>query len=171
MNRFETCLAFILKFEGGFSDHPADKGGATAYGITQSVYDDFRVGGKKPVKEIEMAEVRTIYRQEYWIPSEAPIMPEPLDLVVFDCAVNHGVHRSAKLLQQTLGVDADGVIGMETMNAVHEEVKATSAKQLAEAMIARRREFYDEIVVNRPSQRVFSDGWNARCDALEKVLA
>jgi len=34
MANFETFAAKILALEGGFSDHPADRGGATNMGVT-----------------------------------------------------------------------------------------------------------------------------------------
>ena len=36
---FESSLPFILRWEGGFVDHPADPGGRTNKGVTQKVYD------------------------------------------------------------------------------------------------------------------------------------
>ena len=36
---FEDALKFVLKWEGGFTNHPKDPGGATNKGITQKVYD------------------------------------------------------------------------------------------------------------------------------------
>ena len=31
---FAACLAFTLKYEGGYVDHPSDPGGATNHGVT-----------------------------------------------------------------------------------------------------------------------------------------
>ena len=41
MTRFEQCLKHILQFEGGYVNHPADRGKATNYGITQHVYNSW----------------------------------------------------------------------------------------------------------------------------------
>ena len=62
---FEASLPFILRWEGGYVNHPNDPGGATNKGVTQRVYDDWR--GKKglarrTVKQIEDAEVHAIYK-------------------------------------------------------------------------------------------------------------
>jgi len=40
---FSECLALVLQHEGGFVNDPKDPGGATMKGVTQAVYDDFRV--------------------------------------------------------------------------------------------------------------------------------
>ena len=37
-DNFDTCLAFTLQEEGGYSDNPADPGGATNMGITLATY-------------------------------------------------------------------------------------------------------------------------------------
>ena len=41
MADYEKLIPFILKWEGGFSDHPADRGGATFCGVTLSTYRQF----------------------------------------------------------------------------------------------------------------------------------
>jgi Glycosyl hydrolase 108 len=37
-DNFDTCLAFTLKAEGGYSDNSADPGGPTNMGITLATY-------------------------------------------------------------------------------------------------------------------------------------
>ena len=39
---FTASMPFILRWEGGYVNHPADPGGATNKGVTQKVYDDWR---------------------------------------------------------------------------------------------------------------------------------
>jgi lysozyme family protein len=60
-------LKFVLKWEGSaFTNHPADAGDPTRFGVIQKVYDNFRKASGKPtqsVKFIAMDEVRAIYRQ------------------------------------------------------------------------------------------------------------
>ncbi len=38
----QRSLEFLLAEEGGWSNHPDDKGGATFNGVTQATYDDWR---------------------------------------------------------------------------------------------------------------------------------
>lgn len=166
MNRFDDCLAFVLAREGGYVDHPADLGGATNQGITQKTYDNYRKTDKRSVQYIDEREVRDIYRAAYWIPAKCGILAVPVDLVIFDAAVNHGVSRSAKLLQEAVGVVVDGNIGPITIDAV----KEMPPMDLAEDLIDLRRTFYQRIVDKNPSQKVFSRGWGNRMDALEKAI-
>jgi len=166
MTRFDECLPFILQWEGGFVDNPLDRGGATNKGITQDTYDAYRVNNKRSVAAIEDREVRDIYSAFYWLPAKCAILPDPADLVVFDSAVNHGVVKSAKLLQQAVGVVVDGHVGTETMDAV----KEMEPLELADAIIEERQRFYRRIVQNDPTQQVFLKGWLNRLHALETAI-
>lgn len=171
--RFKECLNHVSGSEGGYSNHKADRGGATNYGITQRTYDRYRqlMGlSLQRVSEIEPYEVEDIYR-EYWKDSHADQLPRPLDLAVFDCAVNSGAGRAIKLLQRALGFDesaVDGLWGRVTSRAVAQcdDVSALYRRYLDE-----RRSWYDEIIERDPSQAVFAKGWMRRVDMLEEEIA
>jgi len=109
MSRFRICLDRVLKHEGGFVNHPKDPGGATNFGITQATLADFR---KKPVtvaevKSMTKDEAGEIYRWRYWSPPLCEALPEGVDYMVFDLAVNSGVSRAVKFLQLTVGATPD----------------------------------------------------------------
>ena len=64
---YQKCLAQVLKYEGGYVDHPKDPGGPTNKGITQAVYDEWRKKSGlsvQSVRNIAQSEVEAIYRQE-----------------------------------------------------------------------------------------------------------
>jgi len=116
-SRLDAALPFVLRWEGGFVDHPDDPGGRTNQGVTQAVYDAWRARRSLPqrdVKSIEDDEVRSLYETDYWIPPRCPVLPPELDLAQFDTAVNMGVRRAVRLLQTALGCAVDGVFGDET---------------------------------------------------------
>ena len=95
-NRFEACLAHVLKHEGFYSDDPCDPGGKTMRGITQRVYDAWRERQGKArahVWDIAKDEIEAIYRANYWAVVRADELPAGLDLAVFDFAVNSGPTR------------------------------------------------------------------------------
>ena len=116
---FEACLKETLRHEGGWSDHPQDRGGATMKGVTIGVYAQWK--GRKVTKDelraISDAEVAAIYRRNYWDKVRGDELPRGLDLVAFDAAVNSGPTRSAKWLQSSVGAAADGKIGPDTIHA------------------------------------------------------
>ncbi len=95
-----TAMRHILKFEGGYVDHPLDPGGATNKGITKATLERFR---GRPVSKAEVRalgdrEVAEIYRRFYWDQIHGDRLPAGLDLAVFDCAVNQGVGRAKTYL-------------------------------------------------------------------------
>jgi lysozyme family protein len=106
MGDFGRALQFVLKWEGGFVNNPADPGGATNKGITQGVYDAWRRSkGLKPrsVEQIEQPEVEQIYRERYWNPINGDSLPAPVALAAFDLAVNSGVGVASKAIASANG--------------------------------------------------------------------
>jgi lysozyme family protein len=132
----------IRVYEGGYSNHPRDPGGATNKGITQRVYDGYRRRRGLPlqsVRDISDAEVSAIYRAQYWDAIKGDELPAGLDLVMFDSAVNSGTGQATKWLQRALK-DAklyrgaiDGDLGEGTLGAVasHPDIDALIADVLA----------------------------------------
>ena len=95
---FERCLAITLKWEGGYSNNPADPGGATNFGVTWREYNRYRQNHGLPsqsVKLISKQEVRDIYLNNYWAAMKCDDLPAGYDLCVFDAAVNSGTGRAA----------------------------------------------------------------------------
>lgn len=154
---FTHTLDVILQFEGGYSDHPSDPGGATNMGITKAVLEEWRGKpvSKADVKALTRLEVEAIYKARYWDACRCDDLPPGLDLVVFDCAVNQGVSRATRLLQGAAGVAQDGQIGPKTMAAVH---AATPAVLLCEFM-ARRMVAYASLT---KLFKTFGLGWSRR---------
>ena len=87
---FERSLAFVLKWEGGYTNDPDDPGGETNFGISRRAYPRENIGKMTRERAAE------IYRRDYWGPAGCEALPFPLALCVFDTAVNCGV-TSAKV--------------------------------------------------------------------------
>ncbi|MBW8320627.1 MAG: hypothetical protein K0M49_02400 [Arenimonas sp.] len=106
-DRFSICHNITETWEGGWSDHKADPGGKTMYGITEAVYHGWlKVRGLplRPVRNISRSEARSIYREQYWKPTaEAFALFPGVDLAVYDAAVNSGVSRGIKWLKASVG--------------------------------------------------------------------
>jgi lysozyme family protein len=169
MTRFEECLALVLGHEGGYSNHAADKGGATSSGITQAVYDEWRAGrgfGRQPVLDISADEVKMIYKARYWLLGKCDQLPAPLDYVHFDGCVNHGPGQAAKFLQRALCVAADGVVGPKTLAAVREDDAAGRIEDICANILDQREEFYHRLVEKDPTQKAFIRGWLNRIVAV-----
>lgn len=182
MNRFDYSLAFVTqpRIEGGFNNHKADRGGATNHGITQKKYDEFRKWcGSTPrsVRYITTDEYTAIYRIDYWNAAKCGVLPPPLDLYVFDFAVNSGPGRAVRTLQSLLGVAADGDVGPVTIDALQEEVAAGLLPELCNNYLAARLDFVldvadgpDDILdMDTDEQAVFLAGWRNRIEHLRNA--
>lgn len=166
---YEDCLKKILVYEGGFSNHPLDKGGATNLGVTQHVYDKYRDNINLPrrsVRDIERSEIFVIYWKGYWVPPKCGELPTPLNLFVFDCSVLQGPSRAIKILQGILGVDVDGIIGSKTLEAI----KKMDTKSVCLSYLSARGKHFDDIVRNDKDQVVFLKGWMNRLSHLRAYL-
>ena len=173
-DRFAAALTFVLRWEGGYSNHPADKGGPTNQGITERTYNTWRVGRgqlARSIAEIEPAEVHEIYRERYWQPMQCDDMVDPLDLVLFDSAVQHGPARAAKWLQSELGVVIDGRVGPVTLAAVNRRIiRDAGVAELVADYLHRRQGFYLDLIDRDPTQVVFARGWSNRMRDLQTTV-
>lgn len=168
MARFDDCLAVTLGNEGGVSNNPNDHGGLTNMGVTQAVYDAYRTHNGlplQPVNSISLPEASAIYLLNYWTPARCSFLTEPVDLCVFDTAVNSGAYRAARLLQQCVGTTQDGVIGSKTLAAAAQIAPLILAADYCNA----REAFVRGIVANDSTQRVFLAGWLNRINHIRQI--
>lgn len=159
---FAASLKLTLQFEGGFSNHPSDPGGATKYGITRSVLAEWR--GRKvsvaEVKALERQEAEQIYRRNYWEAVGGDELAGGVDAVVFDFAVNSGCARASRILQHAVGTVPDGIVGVETVRAAGR----LPPDALVRLICAQRRSFLQRLRIFP----VFGRGWLRRVDAIER---
>jgi lysozyme family protein len=156
---FRDCLELVLKHEGGFVNHPKDPGGMTNLGVTKKVWEDW-IGhevDEKAMRALTPAIVAPMYEMKYWRTSYCEKLPRGLDLLVFSMAVNAGSGRSVKLLQDAIGVVADGIIGPRTMARINEANVETLIDKFSEA----RRQFYKGL----KTFPVFGRGWLSRTES------
>ena len=151
----------IIKREGGYVDHPADRGGATKYGITLSTLTAYRsrTVTTEEMKSLEREEAYAIYHDEYLVkPSLGKVNSISLRALALDCAVQHGPARAIRWLQGIAGVPADGIIGPQSIDAINR----LDSDVLYKKMVAERCRFYGRIITNDPTQAVFAAGWANR---------
>ncbi len=162
-DRFDVCLPYILKGEGGNDDDPNDPGGRTSRGIIQREYDAYRRLKNLPPADVWHAtdeEVRDIYLSSYWLPW-CPKLPPGVDLCYFDMAVNSGPHEATKLLQRALRVNDDGHFGVVTLGALADAKNA----DLVEEFSDQRRDFYRSL----RTFKYFGKGWLSRVQTIENA--
>lgn len=155
MNNFETAVNLTLEKEGILSDHKDDAGGLTKYGISQAAYPGLDIAS------LTKADAIAIYKRDYWDKAQCEEIPYPLDIMLFDTAVNHGVTKAVKILQESLGIAADGVIGQETRAAAR---KANNS--IYTVFMINRLYAYTEA----KSWPTFREGWKNRLVQLAKEV-
>lgn len=155
-DNFDAALAAILHHEGGYVDHPKDPGGRTNLGCTQRVWEEW-VGhpvDEKAMRALTPADVAPLYKAKYWDKVRGDDLPDGVDYIVFDAAINSGPGRAAKWLQQTVGVTADGAIGPGTMKAV----EAMPVLEIVDKYQQTRLEFLQAL----STWATFGKGWGRR---------
>lgn len=169
VGRFRAALPVILRFEGGLADNPSDRGGRTYKGITSATWKAWLTSMDRPLRDVATAtdeEIGQIYKLNYWDAVRGDQLPAPLDLVLFDSAVNHGPRTPIKWLQRALGVTADGSIGPQTLQAL----SGRNAVAVANAVLDQRSSFYDYLVSQDADQRQFLTGWRRRIATLRSFI-
>ncbi|QKC70750.1 glycoside hydrolase family 108 protein [Mesorhizobium loti] len=153
---FARALALVLKSEGGWSDNPADPGGATMKGVTLANFRRYvkADASKADLKKIGDDQVATVYRRFYWDAVLGAELPDGVDYAVFDFAVNSGPGRAAKYLQAAVGVSQDGRIGPATLAAARARPAGIVIDQLCDARLA--------FLKRLPTWGTFGRGWSDR---------
>jgi lysozyme family protein len=160
-NNFDLALSELLKHEGGYVNNPKDPGGMTNLGVTRAVWESYvgRESSEKEMRTLTPAQVAPLYKRKYWDAINGDSLPSGLDLCVFDCAVNSGVGRAAKMLQGILGLAQDGSIGPKTLEACNK----FSSKDLVDKFCKARQDFLESL----PTFKTFGKGWTARVAEVE----
>lgn len=161
---FDVALAALLdpSREGGFSNDKQDSGGATNHGVTQRVWEAY-VGHDVDVEDMKALtdeDVAPLYKTRYWDMLCADSLPAGVDYVLFDFAVNSGVHEASKVLQQIVGAEVDGEIGAHTLYAMSQK----HAPEVIAAVSAARLAFLEAL----PAFEHFGHGWTTRVKAVKE---
>lgn len=179
---YRDAIKKVLEHEGGYVNHPADRGGPTNWGVTQKTYDLYmsQITGRPyqstidEIKAMPIGNAISIYKALYWDKlSGDKIKKYSVAAAIFDQAINRGVSAAVKQAQKVLtntfkipGIAQDGVMGNMTLTALNtvDEAKFLSS-YLQESILA-----YQKIVQNNPSQSVFLNGWLKRVESLRSYV-
>ena len=157
MNRnWNKSFDLVIVNEGGYVDNKLDPGGATNWGCTQAVWEGY-IGHKVSVddmKALTKEDVKPLYKKRYWDAIHGDAIPSGLDYCLFDCAINSGVNRSSKIIQEIVGVFADGAIGNNTVSAITQLNPVTAINEFCD-----KRQAFLESLKTFP---VFGKGWSKR---------
>jgi len=109
--RFQHAMQRTKFNEGGFANHPNDRGGITNYGISSKYYP------KEDIINITPQRAQAILYRDYWLKPSINQLPDEFADIVFDDGVVQGQPTAIINLQKALGVKPDGLIGSQTLNA------------------------------------------------------
>lgn len=152
---------FILKWEGGFVNDPADLGGATNRGVTIGTYKEYRkkkglpeptVEDLKKLSDNEWTDILKTYYWDRWIVDQ--IQNQSIVNILVDWVWVLGVH-GIKIPQDILEVSADGIVGKNTIAYQPQTELFGRIKQA-------RYNFIDRICEKRTANNKFRNGWRNR---------
>lgn len=177
MADFQTCVAYVLKHEGGLSKNPTDSGGCTNFGISlrylRGVPEDrlkkygiFGEVTEKEIEELTEGQAEKIYYSEFWMngPFEK-IQNGILAKYIFDMSVHHGMAQATRITQRACCaaqklkdyVKDDAIFGAKTIQAVNQ-----ASFTLVPALIATRVGYMRQIIALNDKLGVFWEGWEVR---------
>lgn len=121
-------LKWVLNHEGYISNDKYDPGGLTKWGIIQREYNAARAKWGKPAQSVRLMtwdEMTAIYHFNYMTAIHYDELPDGIDNILFDMAVNSGPSAAIKIAQRVLcqlghAVTIDGILGPETLQALHD---------------------------------------------------
>jgi len=173
-DRFRELIDGVLGREGGYANHPADKGGETMWGVT--IARARAAGFRGNMRDMTRAEAVEIYRLYYWtqpgfdrIEEMDPQLAERL----FDAGINCGTGRAGQWMQRALNVlngrgslyadmIVDGQCGAITRAAlasfIHQRGQE-GRRVLREAVKAFQAWHYLNLAESDASQEAFIYGW------------
>lgn len=190
MADIKNFIPFFLKKEGGFTNDPTDRGGATNKGVTIATYEAYckKKGLPRPsvadLKHISDAHWYDIIKTMFWDKWRADdIHSQKVANILVDWALASGIH-GIKKPQALLGVVADGIVGNKTLSAVN----FAAPDQLFEAIFKERVKFINGVVSRsvaayekkigrkatekellKYTQKRFLSGWMNRLNDIKKL--
>ena len=172
----DQLIDAVIDREGGYTNHPADRGGETSFGITAAVARDGGYAGA--MRGLPRATAVSIYRMRYWqrpgfdrVAARAPAVAADL----FDTGVNMGPAVATGFLQRALNalnrgatdypdVALDATVGPATLAALDGFLArrgAAGERVLVKAIEALQGERYLGLAERRPANEAFLYGWLA----------
>jgi lysozyme family protein len=169
MAEFEKLAGKLLHLEGGYVNHPNDKGGPTKYGVILATWKDYGYDKDKDgdidvedLKVITHDDAKQIAKKIFWDYFKADdIKNQSVAEFIVDWGYNSGRGTVARRLQRILGIEVDGTIGSQSLKAINN----ANQKKLFDALKQDRKEFIEFLVRRDPDQKVFYKGWMNRINS------
>ena len=167
---------FILKWEGGFVNHPNDPGGATNMGVTLKTWKS-QGYDKDGDGDIDVVDLKKITKQDaikmlknnYWSRWFADqIDSQAVANILVDWVWVSG-SWGIKIPQRLLGLKEDCIVGYQTMRALKESIDTpVKREKFIKELYLARYEYINNIIKANPKLAVFKKGWINRMKDLEQ---
>lgn len=169
-----TYIESVITREGGYVNHPSDKGGPTCWGITEHVARAFGYTGA--MEDLPRTLAADIYLQRYWIEPKfdyvaviSPLIAEEM----FDTGINMGQPTAVKFLQRALNtlnlrgkvfpdIRVDGYLGTLSLDALRSFLAYRgigAEREIFKMLNAQQSVRYIELAEKNPTQEDFEYGW------------
>lgn len=146
----------LLRWEGGFSDRPADKGGPTYKGVTLTTFRRW-YGADRTVEDLKaMTDCQWCrIMRSYWDTVKGDqIRSQSIAELLADWHINAGV-AAIKRTQKMFGIKQDGIVGPVTLGYLN----TSNAEAIFYRLRDAREAYYVELASSNPSQKQFLRGW------------
>ena len=163
IENYPKALAAVLVHEGGYVNNKNDPGGMTNLGCTKATWEEYcgHPVDERTIRSLTPLDVAPLYKRKYWDKIKGDDLPNGVDYVVFDAAINSGPGRAAKWLQACVNVEPDGAIGPKTLAAIN----AADHKKLIDDYGRYRLSFLTDL----PTWETFGRGWAKRVHEVQVV--
>jgi len=172
--KVDTYIDALIEREGGYVDHPNDRGGPTNWGITEVVARAWGYNGR--MQDMPRSVAKSIYLDRYWFVPRFDKVNEYSASVaeeLLDTGVNMGPRKAAMMLQRALNVlnlqaktypdqEVDGAIGNMTIGALRAYLGHRGKDGhlvLVRLLNCQQGVRYMDIAEANPTQEDFMHGW------------
>jgi lysozyme family protein len=173
----DRAIDALIVVEGGYVNHPNDRGGETNFGITEAVARQNGYTGK--MKDLPRGVAKDIYVRRYWtLPGFDKIaeISEPVAAELLDTGVNMGPSWATMFLQRSLNafskngedyrmITVDGRLGpgtLATFKKFYDARGSLGVAVLLKAMNSLQGARYIELTEQRSQNSAFTFGWFAQ---------
>lgn len=151
---WNRAFDLLVKNEGGYVNDPKDKGGETKYGISKAQYPNLDIAN------LTLEQAKEIYHKDYWSRYKCDYLPDSISIALFDSVVNSNAKRMIKLLQESLSVSADGIIGNQTIAACNR----LPQKKVVNDFLDKRLAY----LMTLKTWKYYGKGWGNRVEEVRK---
>ena len=120
----EVAFPWVVGIEKGYQNDPEDPGNwtggevgsglllGTKYGVSAKSYPHL------DIPNVTLEEAQKLAKVDFWDKFRGDQMPGPVSLSVFDFGYNSGIHEGVVVLQRTLDLPEDGIVGPITLRSL-----------------------------------------------------